>query len=236
MRIIYNIGILLFTALIRFVSPFNHKARLWINGRKGWAETLRQKLQPGTGYIWIHCASLGEFEQGRPLIEAIKKHWPGARILLTFFSPSGYEIRKDYSLADVITYLPSDSPFNAKRFTRLVNPVMALFVKYEFWYNYINELKRRNIPVYLVSAIFRKDQHFFKWYGRFFYKILQMFSMIYVQDLFSYRLLKEHGIEHTEVAGDTRFDRVSRIAENAEEIQVISEFRGDEKLFIAGSS
>src|SRR5512133_3320880 len=165
MRFLYNLAISVFTALAGMAVPFNDKAKLWINGRKDWRRKISEKIAPGDNTIWIHCASLGEFEQGRPLIEAIKKKEPDLKIVLTFFSPSGYEVRKNYSGADCISYLPADTPSNAADFIKLVHPRFVLFVKYEFWNNYISELYRRNIPLYLVSGIFRAEQHFFKWYG-----------------------------------------------------------------------
>lgn len=236
MKALYNIGILLFTSLVKIFAPFNQKARLWSEGRKGWEEMLKSKIEPDSKYIWIHCASLGEFEQGRPVIEAIKRERPHFKIVLTFFSPSGYEIRKNYPLADIICYLPSDSQANARKFVKIVNPALVIFVKYEFWYNYISEINNHAIPLYLISGIFRKEQHFFRWYGRFFTDILRMFTMMYVQDEGSYHLLRDLGIENVIVAGDTRFDRVAEIAGNARDIPEFEEFRGEEKLFLAGSS
>lgn len=236
MRFLYNIGIYIFTALAYLVSPFNHKARLWIDGRKGWFNNLRKKINQGDKYIWIHCASLGEFEQGRPVIEAIKKEKPEYKIILTFFSPSGYEVRKNYKMADIICYLPSDTPVNARKFTGLVNPARVIFIKYEFWFNYLYELAGRGIPLYLVSGIFRKEQYFFRWYGKSFRKALENFTWFYVQDQNSSDLLHGAGLENVTIAGDTRFDRVLQIAAAAKEIPQIEAFRGNEKLFIAGSS
>lgn len=236
MKLIYNLGILVYTEIAGVVSLFNHKARLLVNGRKNWYEMLKQKIDPGSEYIWIHCASLGEFEQGRPVIETIKKEKPDLKIILSFFSPSGYEIRKNYPLADIICYLPSDTPGNAKKFIDLIDPVFVIFVKYEFWYNFLSTLKGKGIPIYLISAIFREDQPFFKWYGTFFRNMLRMFRMIYVQDDQSLELLKMAGMENVVVAGDTRFDRVVQIAASAGEIVQLDIFRGNEKLFIAGSS
>jgi 3-deoxy-D-manno-octulosonic-acid transferase len=236
MKTLYNIGILLFTFLVRAVAPFNRKARLWVGGRKGWAEILKNKIKSGSKYIWIHCASLGEFEQGRPVIETIKKEKPQYKIVITFFSPSGYETRKNYQHADIICYLPSDKPSNAQKFISITDPVMAIFVKYEFWYNYISELNRRSIPLFLISGIFRKEQHFFKWYGSFFRRILEKFTTMYVQDQQSLELLKRFGLQNVAVAGDTRFDRVTEIAGQAKEIPQLEQFRGMERLFLAGSS
>jgi 3-deoxy-D-manno-octulosonic-acid transferase len=217
-------------------APFNGKARSWRRGRRGWYRQLEQLVDPGARYTWIHCASLGEFEQGRTLIEEIRKEDPGGKILLTFFSPSGYEMRKKSGLADIICYLPPDTPANAVRFINLVNPRRAIFVKYEFWNNYIGVLSGRGIDLYLVSAIFRKEQQFFAWYGAFFRKMLQKFTWIFVQERSSLDLLDTIGIYNVTVAGDTRFDRVVQIAAGTGAIEIIDRFRGNEPLFLAGSS
>lgn len=236
MRILYNISIELFTILIRIVAIFNNKAALWVKGRKGWEEMLLQKVESGASYIWLHAASLGEFEQGRPVIEELKRLYPERKVLLTFYSPSGYEVRKNYQGADIVFYLPADTPQNAKRFVETVKPVIAVFVKYEFWYNYVNELKKRDIPVYLISGIFRKEQHFFHWYGSFFRAILEKFDWMYLQDQNSFDLIKGLGLERASIAGDTRFDRVVEIARSAKELPVIESFGNGEKIFLAGSS
>lgn len=236
MKLIYNLGILIYVLTARLVSPFNSKARLWSRGRNGWETSLREKVKREDINIWVHCASLGEFEQGRPVIEGIKKTRPECKIILSFFSPSGYEVRKNYSLADYICYLPADTPGNARKFISLVNPAAAIFVKYEFWENYTLIIKENKVPLYLISGIFRSSQHFFKWYGRFFRKMLLRFSHIFVQDLKSAELLKSIGIENVSVTGDTRFDRVIQIADSAKTISQIELFRGKEKLFLAGSS
>jgi 3-deoxy-D-manno-octulosonic-acid transferase len=236
MIIIYNLGILIFSAIARLISPFNSRASLWVKGRKNWAEKIADKIKTGDRVIWIHCASLGEFEQGRPVIEAIRKEMPAFKIVLTFFSPSGYEIRKNYNNADCISYLPSDTPGNAGKFIDMVRPEFVIFVKYEFWNNYISKLYRNKIPLYLISGIFRPGQHFFKWYGSFFRNMLKKFEKIFVQDQQSYDLLTGIGIEKVYLAGDTRFDRVIQIAGSAKVITKIEQFRGTEKLFLAGSS
>jgi len=236
MKVLYNIGILVFSALAHFAALFDSRASLWIKGRKKWEEKIADKIRPGDRIVWIHCASLGEFEQGRPLIEAIKREMPSLKILLTFFSPSGYEIRKNYENAHCISYLPSDTPANANKFIHLVNPEFVVFVKYEFWNNYISALYRKGIPLYLISGIFRPDQHFFKWYGSFFRDMLKRFEKIFVQDQRSLDLLSGIGIESAILAGDTRFDRVVQIAGTAKPIYRIEQFRGTEKLFLAGSS
>jgi len=236
MNAVYTILIIIYTGLVHVFSLFNHKASLWINGRKNWSEKLKEKIDPDDKTIWIHCASLGEFEQGRPVIEKIKEKAPGYKILLTFFSPSGYEIRKSWPIADYICYMPVDTPGNAERFIEIARPSMVLFIKYEFWNNYLSALYKRKIPLYLVSGIFRPEQHFFKWYGRFFRNILKKFTHIFVQDLKSVDLLGGIGITNVSCTGDTRFDRVSQIAGAAKVIPQIVQFRGNEKLFLAGSS
>ena len=236
MQLVYNLGILVFTFLVHILSPFNEKASLWVKGRKGWKERLAAKIKPGEKYFWIHCASLGEFEQGRPVIEALKKEMPDMKLVVSFFSPSGYEIRKNYQQADIICYLPADTQANAVKFIELFNPIAVIFVKYEFWNNYISELHRRQIPLYLVSGIFRPGQHFFRWYGSFFRKMLEKFTRIFVQDKQSLNLLNSIGITDAMAAGDTRFDRVRQIASSTRDLRELEQFRGGEKLFIAGSS
>ncbi len=236
MGTIYNLSIYILSAFSRLLALINPKARLWVAGIKEWEKRIDGKISPGSPNIWIHCASLGEFEQGRPVIEALKEKLPDHRIVLTFFSPSGYEIRKNYEKADCIIYLPPDTPFNAERFLDKVNPEFAVFVKYEFWNNYISALYKRNKPLYLISGIFRPGQHFFKWYGGFFRDILRKFKMFFVQDEASADLLAGIGLKNAIVTGDTRFDRVLQIVSAAREIRQLEQFRGDEKLFLAGSS
>lgn len=236
MKYLYNLGILIYVLAARLLSPFSLKAKLWTRGRENWESLLRERISHDNTNIWIHCASLGEFEQGRPLIEAIKKAKPDYKIILTFFSPSGYEIRKNYSIADYVCYLPADTPANAARFVSLINPAAVIFVKYEFWNNYTSILGKNGVPLYLISGIFRADQHFFKWHGSFFRKMLFRFSHIFVQDKQSMDLLTGIGVESVSVAGDTRFDRVIQITDSAKSIQQIELFRGSEKLFLAGSS
>jgi len=236
MKVLYNVGILIFSALVHFAALFDSRASRWVKGRKKWEEKITDKISPGDRIAWVHCASLGEFEQGRPVIEAIKREIPSLKILLTFFSPSGYEIRKNYDNADCISYLPLDTPDNANKFINLVNPEFVVFVKYEFWNNYISALYRKGIPLYLISGIFRPGQHFFKWYGSFFRGMLKKFEKIFVQDQRSLDLLSGIGIERVILAGDTRFDRVVQIAGTAKPIRRIEQFMGSEKLFLAGSS
>lgn len=236
MKILYNIGIYIYTALIHFASVFNSKARLLVAGRKGWEEKLKSKINPGDKYIWVHCASLGEFEQGRPIIERVKKEHPDKKILVTFFSPSGYEVRKNFSQADIVCYLPADTPENARRFVKLVNPLLVIFVKYEFWYNFINQVHKNGSHLMLISGIFRPQQHFFSWYGGFFRNMLKKFDFIYVQDKESGKLLQSININNYSVAGDTRFDRVMQIAKAAKDIPQLASFKNDEKLLLCGSS
>jgi 3-deoxy-D-manno-octulosonic-acid transferase len=236
MKVLYNIGILIFTAIAHLVAPFNSKVSLWIKGQKNWEEKIKDKIKAGNRTIWIHCASLGEFEQGRPVLEKIKKEKPEYKIVLTFFSPSGYEIRKNYDHADCIIYLPADNPANSTKFISLVRPEFVIFVKYEFWNNYISQLYEKRIPLYLISAIFRPGQHFFKWYGSFFRQILKKFEIIFVQDRRSLDLLSGIGISNVIQAGDTRFDRVVQLTGTARDIPQIEQFRKNEKLLLAGSS
>ena len=222
--------------MAHLAAPFNPKARLWTNGQKNWIKKVTGKIHPGDRTCWVHCASLGEFEQGRPVIEKLKAEHPDLKIVITFFSPSGYEIRKDYPQADVVCYLPADTPGKAKKFIELVNPAFAIIVKYEFWNNFISVLHNKNIPLYLISGIFRPGQHFFKWYGSFFRGILKKFTWIFVQDNQSYSLLKGIGLGNVSVNGDTRFDRVVQITGTAREIPQLMAFSNGERMFLAGSS
>ena len=209
---------------------------MWEGERKA-IDILKEEVDPNAKYIWFHAASLGEFEQGRPLIESIRKDYPEYKILLTFFSPSGYEVRKDYEGADIICYLPLDTIRNARRFLRAVRPVMAFFIKYEFWYNYMHILKHRNIPAYSVSSIFRPDQVFFKWYGRQYRTVLKCFTHFFVQNNESKELLGKLGITEVDVVGDTRFDRVLQIKEASKHLPIVESFtKNAKKVFVAGSS
>ena len=235
MKTLYTIIIGLYSILINIYSPFNIKARQWVTGRRRWRKKVAG-FKTNNHVIWVHCASLGEFEQGRPLIEKIRAEKQGWQIVLTFFSPSGYEVRKNYSNADLIMYLPSDTRLNAHDFIKAIHPDVAVFIKYEFWYNYLSVLKKKKIPTYLVSAIFRPDQLFFRWYGGFYRRMLPMFRHIFVQNDESLELLKSIGYTDCSVTGDTRFDRVSQIASKARDLPLIEQFRGEEKLFVAGSS
>jgi 3-deoxy-D-manno-octulosonic-acid transferase len=236
MQLLYNIGIFLLSGLAQVLSLFNSKASLWVKGRRGWNERLSEKINQKEKKVWIHCSSLGEFEQGRPVIEAIKRDHPELKVILTFFSPSGYEVRKNYQEADCVEYLPVDSMENARKFINLINPEFVIFVKYEFWNNYISELHRKQIPLYLISAIFRPGQHFFRWYGSFFRDMLMKFEKIFVQDKQSLDLLAGISLKNVILAGDTRFDRVVRISGTARDIPELEQFRDGEKMFLAGSS
>ena len=246
---IYNIVIYFVLWGIAIASLFNEKVRKMWRGEREAFKILKQKVDPTAKYIWFHAASLGEFEQGRPLMEQIRKEYPQYKILLTFYSPSGYEVRKNYEGADIICYMPVDTRLNAIRFLRLVRPVMAFFIKYEFWSNFLHILKHRNIPTYSVSSIFREDQVFFKWYGRSYAGVLKCFTRFFVQNEESKRLLEGIGITAVDVVGDTRFDRVLQIKEAAKQLPICEAFRTgvassqsadvphhDFKVFVAGSS
>lgn len=218
----YNISIQFYHFLILIVSPFNQKAKQWLAGRKHVFQQLENAFNNNTSpVIWFHAASLGEFEQGRPVIEAYKEQKPEHKILLTFFSPSGYEIRKNYPLADWVFYLPLDTKRNAKKFVAITKPQKVVFIKYEFWFHYINELHKRNIPVYIISAIFRKNQIFFQWYGKWYKNVLKKIHRIFVQNSASLELLTQHEIKNAEMAGDTRFDRVYKVAQNPQHLEKI---------------
>ena len=218
-------------------SLFNLKAKKWVRGRKNIFETLEKAIPGGEQIIWIHCASLGEFEQGRPVIEKLKTQYPRHWILLTFFSPSGYEVQKKYKGADWVFYLPMDGPRNAKRFLEIVHPSLVIFVKYEFWYYYLKKIKYRNIPLLLISALFRKDMSFFKWYGGLQRKMLSRFDHLFVQNQESKKLVDAIGLsEICSVSGDTRFDRVIEIAGKFEPIAAIEQFIGNNKAIVAGST
>lgn len=234
----YNLAIQLYSVALRLAALKNRKASLMIQGRKQTLSRLREKVHPSDRYVWIHAASLGEFEQGRPLIERIRRQHPEYKIALTFYSPSGYEVRKNYTGADVVVYLPQDTPGQVRQFLDSLHPEIAIFVKYEFWRNYLTELSRRHIPTYLVSAIFRSDQLFFKRRGRWYAKLLRNFSHIFVQDKTSQKLLSTIGITKVTVAGDTRFDRVTDIMQSTVEIPQLDRFtRGGTRMtIIFGSS
>lgn len=236
--ILYNLTIHLFKLGLKLVSPINPKAKLWLAGRKNWEEDLKSKVDSLNlqNAIWIHCASLGEFEQGRPVIENIKKENPQQKIVLTFFSPSGFEIQKNYLYTDLVFYLPSDTPYNAKEFLSILKPKIAVFVKYEFWLNYLFELKKNKVPAFLISTVIKKHQPFFKWYGGVFRKALKTYEVIYTQDVYSIELLKSLNVETGVLAGDTRFDRVLQICNSLKKIDEIEKFAKDSFVIVAGSS
>lgn len=233
----YNIAIYLYGLGVFIYSLFNAKVRKMWRGEHDSFRIIRERLDPNAKYIWFHAASLGEFEQGRPLMERIRATHPEYKILLTFFSPSGYEVRKDYKGADIVCYLPLDTVNNARRFLRTVRPVMAFFIKYEFWYNYLHVLKHRCVPTYSVSSIFRRDQIFFKWYGRDYARVLSCFTTFFVQNEESKLLLGTIGIKNAVVVGDTRFDRVLQIKEASKQLPLVEAFVSNaEHVFCAGSS
>ncbi len=238
---VYNLVVFFYWCCIQTASLFHAKARLWVRGRKNIFKHIEnilkeKKIDKNSNVIWFHCASLGEFEQGRPVIENLKAQHKEIKIVLTFFSPSGYEIRKEYESADAVFYLPIDFPSNAKKFISIVKPNTAVFVKYEFWLNYIAELKKQNIPTFLISAVFRKKQHFFRRYGKLFLDSLKTYKKIFLQDENSFTLLKEQGLTNIEVAGDTRFDRVMQITKNKTSLPAIERFCGNSQVLVAGST
>ncbi|TDS13833.1 3-deoxy-D-manno-octulosonic acid transferase [Sphingobacterium paludis] len=237
MRVLYDFGIGFYAIVLWIISPFHTKAKLWIAGRKKLLNHIQQTIGPGQRPIWFHFASLGEFEQGRPLMEAIRSRYPSERIVITFFSPSGYEIRKNTALADYVFYLPLDTARNAKKFIASVQPKFVVFTKYEYWYHYFNELNKRDIPLILVSAIFREDQVFFKWYGHFFRTILQKVSFFFAQNMDSVHLLKAIHIKKAGLAGDTRFDRVVELPKQRRSVPAVEQFiDGNTKVLVAGST
>ena len=222
---------------VAIASLFNKKVKKMWAGERQAVKVLKEKVDPEARYIWFHAASLGEFEQGRPLIEHLRETHPEYKILLTFFSPSGYEVRKNYEGADIICYLPLDTIRNARRFLRAVKPVMAFFIKYEFWYNYLHILQHRDVPTYSVSSIFRPDQIFFQWYGRQYGRVLKCFTHFFVQNMESKALLAKLGITDVDVVGDTRFDRVLQIKEASKQLPIVEQFTAHaQKVFVAGSS
>jgi len=236
MSLIYNLLIYFYFGFIYSGSLFNKKAQKWINGRKDLFNKISDEIGSGQNIIWIHAASLGEFEQGRPVIEALRQHKPAYKILLTFFSPSGYEVRKSFNQADFIYYLPIDTKLNARKFIGLVNPKIVIFIKYEYWFNYIHELHRHEIPLFIISAILRKDQYFFKWYGGWFRKMLKKITFFFVQDKVSQESLKSIGINNVLISGDTRFDRVYDSAKKVLDIPWVEKFTSGNKVLLLGSS
>ncbi|MES2566731.1 MAG: glycosyltransferase N-terminal domain-containing protein [Bacteroidota bacterium] len=235
---LYNLGIFAFQLGLKLASLFNPKAKLWVEGRRNWEEQLRSKVNKSglENAVWFHCASLGEFEQGRPVIEKLKKEYPQQKIVLSFFSPSGYEIQKNYPFADLVTYLPADTSSNARIFLSILKPKLAIFVKYEFWLNYLFELNRNQIPTFLISTVIKKHQSFFKWYGGNFRKALATYKTIYTQDVHSIKLLRVLRISTGVLTGDTRFDRVLQVCSSPKKIKEIEDFSNDAFVIIAGSS
>jgi 3-deoxy-D-manno-octulosonic-acid transferase len=235
--VLYNLFLWFYQSCIRIISPWNPKAAAWFNGRQGLFNTIRQANIQGKKRVWMHCASLGEFEQGRPVIESLRKLYPDIRIVVSFFSPSGYEIRKNYAGADHIFYLPMDSAVHARKWVELIKPNIVLWIKYDYWYYYLRELRLRKIPVLLISPLFRPDQPFFKWYGNIHRLMLDSFHAFFVQNEDSKRLLETLDIKQSVfVSGDTRFDRVIDIAEAFEPIPAIADFCGNHPVIIAGST
>ncbi len=235
--LLYNIFLWLYQICIRLVSPWNRKAAAWVKGRKGIFKTISHAKIKGRQQVWMHCASLGEFEQGRPVIESLRKLYPDITVVVSFFSPSGYEIRKNYSGADHVFYLPMDSATNARRFIDLVSPTLVLWIKYDYWYYYLRELQKRKIPALLISPVFRADQPFFKWYGNIHRLMLDSFNVFFVQNLQSGELLETLGINQSVfVSGDTRFDRVSDIADAFEPIPLVADFCRGHRVIVAGST
>ena len=233
---IYNLAMYILELGVKLAALFSDKPAKMVKGYREVFDLLQRKIDRNAQYIWFHAASLGEFEQGRPLIERIRKEYPQYKILQTFFSPSGYEVRKNYDGADIVCYLPIDTPSNVKKFVDLVNPCMVFFVKYEFWQNYLNTLYKKGIPVYSVSSIFRSNQIFFRWYGKGYQQVLKTFAHLFVQNEESKQLLAGIGVNNTTVVGDTRFDRVLDICAAAKQLPLVQKFKGDALTFVAGSS
>lgn len=236
MRLLYNIGIRMYYLAAAIISLWDPKARKWVKGRKDWQSPLRKAFRPEDRVIWFHCASLGEFEQGRPVMEALKERCPEHKVLITFFSPSGYEKRKEYKGADHVMYLPLDTARNARKMVKGLSLDMVIFIKYEFWFHFLQRLKRKGIPVYLASGIFRPGQIFFRWYGTWYRKFLDFFTHIFVQQEASRTLLEKHGITRVTLAGDTRFDRVKRVAEIPYQHKGLNQFASGSTVIVAGST
>jgi len=234
--LIYQCFISLYVWGIRVAARWNPKAAAWVNGRKNLLTKLKAARNPSDRLIWVHCASAGELEQGKPLISKLRETYPDHKVLISFFSPSGMAAGEKYKEADLLTYLPSDTAAHARAFVELVNPELVVFVKYEYWYHHLSYVAKKNIPLLLVSAIFRKEQPFFKWYGRFFRRLLFFFRQIFVQDQASKDLLAKFGVGHAVVGGDTRFDRVLRIIQQPADLPVVAAFSKDAQLLVAGST
>ncbi|MDS1032303.1 glycosyltransferase N-terminal domain-containing protein [Porphyromonadaceae sp. NP-X] len=236
MRLLYSIGIHFYRFLVFLASFFNPKARELYRGQKNALRYLKNNIEENARYVWFHAASLGEFEQGRPVMEALKRRYPNIKILLTFYSPSGYNVRKNYQGADVVSYLPPDTVRSAREFVKTVKPLKAIFIKYEFWPNFLLTLQTEAIPTYAVSAIFRPGQIFFKWYGKWYLQLLNTFRHLFVQDKESAFLLEKHGIYQVSISGDTRFDRVFALFSEAKKLPLIEAFVGGKPVIVAGST
>lgn len=236
MLFLYNLVVLFASQIVKILALFSPKMKLFVNGRKDVFPTLKSKILPSDQTIWFHAASLGEFEQGLPVIEQIKKQFPHHKIIVTFFSPSGYEVRKNNSIADVTVYLPLDTKSNAQQFIELVHPELVFFIKYEYWPNYLNELKKQNVKTYLISGIFRENQAFFKWYGGFYRNALRTFDYFFVQNDSSKKLVQRIGFNNVKVSGDTRFDRVVSILERDNSLDFIDQFKENKTTIVIGSS
>lgn len=236
MRILYDVGIRLYGMLLHLISPFHSKAKLWVEGRKNILDRIEQTIEKGAEHIWFHFASLGEFEQGRSVLEGIKKSFPQEKIVVTFFSPSGYEVRKETNLADYVFYLPEDTASNARRFVALIKPKFVVFTKYEYWYHYFKVLRKQEIQLLVISAIFREEQVFFRFYGGFFRSILRNVTYFFTQDTDSVHMLKWIGISNAGLAGDTRFDRVVELPKNHSVIDEVVQFVGHHCVMVAGST
>lgn len=236
MYFVYNLALLVTSFTLKIIALFHSKISLFVNGRKATFSILANQVSDDDQIIWIHTASLGEFEQGLPVIEQINRHFPGYKLLITFFSPSGYEVKKDTEAADIVCYLPLDSKNNVRKFLKQVRPKIAIFVKYEIWPNYLRELYRNQIPTILISAIFKKDQIYFKWYGGFMRKVLKNIDHFFVQNKASDMLLNHIGYTNVTIAGDTRFDRVQAIKERDNSLEFMKNFKGENLCFVAGST
>lgn len=236
MNIIYNLSISLYGIAVKLASNFNPKAKLFADGRKNWVKRMAEKIRENDRVIWMHCSSLGEFEQGRPLIEKIKSNYPNHKIAVSFFSPSGYEVRKNYSGADYIFYLPLDTPANAWKLIKALHPEILILVKYEYWYNLLNQLEKANIPVIVISAVIKENSLFLRSYAVWFREIIKRISHFFVQNEASEKLLNQIGVQNVSISGDTRFDRVKEILNTVEKVGFVEKFKGNHKLLIAGSS
>lgn len=236
MFFLYNLVLIVAGFCLKIIALFSPKIKLFVDGRKNVFATLQSQIQPGDLTLWFHAASLGEYEQGLPVMEAFRKQYPNHKIVLTFFSPSGYEVRKNNTIADVTVYLPLDTKANAKQFLEIVHPEMVFFIKYEYWPNYLNALKKQDIPTYLISGIFRQNQVFFQWYGGFYRKALDTFRYFFVQNISSKELLKQWGVNNVAVSGDTRFDRVAAILEKDNTLDFIDTFKNNMLTVVVGSS